>query len=292
MFIKNLRNSALISMVILLGSCDLIKIKDEKADTRITIARANDQYLYLEDIQEIVTPGLTSDDSIERVEKFIEDWAKKQLLISEARNIITFDDSEIERKVLDYRYSLMGHEFQQYYIRQNLDKDVSDEEIESYYNSNPDNFTLMQNIIRGKFIKIPKVAPRADRIKSLLLSNKEADFEELKSYCLSFASSYQLYDSVWMVFEDVVKNTPLADVPNKVQFLQNRKYVEENDTENLYFLKIEEYRISDSISPIEFVRDQIRNIILNKRMVILAKKLEDDVYNNAKENNEFEIYYR
>ena len=279
-------------MVILLGSCDLIKIKDEKTDSRITIARANDQYLYLEDIQEIVTPGLTSEDSIERVEKFIEDWAKKQLLISEARNIITFDDSEIERKVLDYRYSLMGHEFQQYYIRQNLDKDVSDEEIESYYNSNPDNFTLMQNIIRGKFIKIPKVAPRADRIKSLLLSNKEADFEELKSYCLSFASSYQLYDSVWMVFEDVVKNTPLADVPNKVQFLQNRKYVEENDTENLYFLKIEEYRISDSISPIEFVRDQIRNIILNKRMVILAKKLEDDVYNNAKENNEFEIYYR
>ena len=292
MSIKNLQNSTLISIVILLGSCNLIKIKDETKDTRITVARANDHFLYLEDIQEIVTPGLTREDSIERVEKFIEDWAKKQLLISEARNNITFDDSEIERKVLDYKYSLMGHEFQQYYIRQNLDTDVSDEEIEAYYNDNPDNFTLMQNIIRGKYIKLPKVAPRADRIKSLLLSNKETDFEELKSYCLSFASSYQLYDSVWMVFEDVVKNTPLADVPNKVQFLKNSKYVEENDAENLYFLKIEEYRISDNISPIEFVRDQIRNIILNKRMVILAKKLEDDVYKNAKENNEFEIYYR
>jgi hypothetical protein len=53
---------------------------------------------------------------------------------------------------------------------------------------------------------------------------------------------------------------------------------------------VEEYRISDNISPLEFVKDDIRNIILNKRKVDLAKKLEDEVYNNAISEKEFEVF--
>ena len=44
-----------------------------------------------------------------------------------------------------------------------------------------------------------------------------------------------------------------------------------------------EYRISDNVSPLEFVTDEIKNIILNKRKVELAKKLEDEVYESALE---------
>jgi hypothetical protein len=39
------------------------------------------------------------------------------------------------------------------------------------------------------------------------------------------------------------------------------------------------------------VRDEITNIILNKRKVELAKKLEDEVYNDALEKEEFEIIH-
>jgi len=53
---------------------------------------------------------------------------------------------------------------------------------------------------------------------------------------------------------------------------------------------VDNYRISDNISPLEFVRDEIRTIILNKRKVELAKKLEDDVYNSAASEKEFEIF--
>jgi predicted house-cleaning noncanonical NTP pyrophosphatase (MazG superfamily) len=52
---------------------------------------------------------------------------------------------------------------------------------------------------------------------------------------------------------------------------------------------VDEYRISDNVSPLEFVTDEIKNIILNKRKVELAKKLEDEVYENALEHKEFEI---
>ncbi len=101
---------------------------------------------------------------------------------------------------------------------------------------------------------------------------------------------YSLEDSIWIRFDDLIKNTPLAGLPNKVDFLNKTNYTEFSDDLSLYFLKINEYKISNDISPLEVVYDQIRNIIINKRKVALAKNLEEDIYERAKNNEEFEIY--
>jgi hypothetical protein len=86
-----------------------------------------------------------------------------------------------------------------------------------------------------------------------------------------------------------VRNSPMAEIPNKVQFLKTNPLYEVEDENYLYFLKVDEYRISDNVSPLEFVRDEITNIILNKRKVQLAKKLEDEVYSKALKEEEFEM---
>lgn len=293
MFIKGLSSSLLLVLSAALFSCDLIKMKEDPElleKTAEPIARAHDQYLYEEDIEGMITPGMSKTDSTERIERFINNWIKKQLLIQEASTKIEFDEAEIERKILDYKYSLMGYEYQSYYISQNLKAEVADSSVENYYKDNIDNFILKQNIIRGRYVKLPKGAPKTNKVKKLIISQKEEDLEELNSYCLSFATTYQLNDSVWMVFDDVFKNSPMAEIPNKVQFLRNNKYVETSDDQFLYFLKIEEYRIHDNVSPLEFVKEDIKNIIINKRKVELAKQLEEDVYERATKNNEFEVY--
>jgi hypothetical protein len=87
-----------------------------------------------------------------------------------------------------------------------------------------------------------------------------------------------------------VRGSPLIEIPNKIQFLKSNPYHESSDGNYLYFLKVEEYRISDNVSPLEFVNDEIRNIILNKRKVELAKQLEDEVYAEAESKKDFEIY--
>jgi hypothetical protein len=149
---------------------------------------------------------------------------------------------------------------------------------------------LKQNIVQAIFLKVPKTAPRTNKIKDLIFSTKEKDQKELKSYCLSFSAAYHMSDSTWMAFDELVKNSPLVEIPNKIQFLKANPYYETSDDSYLYFLKVAKYRISDNISPLEFVKDDIRNIILNKRKVELAKKLEDDVYNNAVREKEFEVF--
>jgi hypothetical protein len=284
----------LIAIILLnLTSCDLIKMKEEpqlNEDKSNPIARVGDQFIYPEDLEGIATSGMTKEDSTERTMRFVNNWIRKQLLIQEASTKIEFDEAEIERKILDYKYSLMGYEYQSFYISQNLNTDVSEEEIEKYYNENIDNFILKQNIVRGKFVKLPLGAPKINKIKTLINSNKKEDIEELNSYSLSFAATYQLYDTVWMVFDDVIKNSPLAEIPNKIQFLQSNRFIETSDLQFQYFLKIDEYRISDNTSPLEFVKEVIKNIIINKRKVQLAQQLEQNVYERATKNKEFEIY--
>jgi hypothetical protein len=294
---SGLRASGAKTIIILLSlflfKCEFIRMKNEKAEeenVRKVVARVHNSFLYQDELIGIIPTGTTTEDSVARVTAYVNSWIRKQLVINEAMKNIDINEAEVERKVLDYRYSLIGYEYQNYYIKKNLDDSVSDKEIEAYYKERLDNFILKQNIIQGTYIKVPKEAPRTKRIKELMYSKKEKEADELKSYCLSFSAAYHLADSSWIEFDKLAVNSPLAEIPNKIQFLRSYNYYETSDEEFLYFLKIDAYKISDNVSPLEFVKEDIKNIILNKRKVELARKLEDDVYENAARRKDFEVF--
>jgi len=296
-----LRNHIIRSLIILVSilsitSCDFLKFKKGvtgiEEPGELPLASVGDIYLYEKDVVGIVPPGISKEDSADLMERHISSWIKKQLLIAEAQNQLTFDEVELERRVLDYRYALMMHEFEKYNIARNIDTNITEEEIEEYYQQNIENFELKQNIIRGYFIQLSKDAPKLGRFRYLLKSQREKDIEELKSYAYSYGTKVHLDDSVWVNFEDVINNTPLMDIPNKTDFLRRNTYYETPDDKYIYFLKISQYKIQNDTSPIEFVRDDIQKIILNKRKVHLAKILEDEIYKKAIENEDFEIYTR
>jgi hypothetical protein len=293
MTLKGLCRLCIFITMPLMLSCDFIKVKKEaEADepVRKPVARVGNSYLYQDELVGIAPTDVIGEDSIARVTAYVNSWIRKQLVINEAMKNIDINELEVERKVLDYRYSLIGYEYQNYYIKQNLNDSVSDQEIESYYKERLDNFILKQNIVQGVYIKIPKSAPRTKKVKDLMFSKKAKDREELKSYCISFSAAYHLGDSSWIEFDKLVANSPLSEIPNKIQFLRSYNYYETTDNEFLYFLKIDAYKISDNVSPLEFVKQEIKNIILNKRKVELARKLEDDVYENAAKRKDFEVF--
>jgi len=290
-----LKNYSLIYflMATIVVSCDLVKVKDESEPIqglRQPIARVNDNYLYASEIAGIVSANASAEDSANLMSAYTNNWIRKQLLIDEASARIDFDEAEIQRKILDYRYSLIAYEYKSYYINQHLNKEVSEEDIQQYYEQNQDNFPLKQNIIRGKLIRLPKDAPNAAKIRTLIYATRENKVEELRTYCFSYALMYSLEDSVWINFDDIIKNTPLAEIPNKEDFLKRTKYTESSDETSKYYLLIKEYKKTDDIAPMEVVRDQIMDIIINKRKVELARNLEKEVYDKAVETNSFEIY--
>ena len=120
----------------------------------------------------------------------------------------------------------------------------------------------------------------------------EKSKSQLRTLSLRFATKSHLEDTIWLKFDDMFQNTPEQNTSNRVQFLrenQNR-VIETSDDNFVYLYRIDEFKIQDEISPLEFVKDEIRNIIINKRKTELTEKLEQDVYDAAVKNKQFEVY--
>ena len=280
-------------LLILTSSCGLLGLgngNEEATATNSAVARVGDVFLYQSELKGLVPQGAGSEDSLKITSRYINNWIREELLIQEATNSMQIDQSEIERKIAAYRYALIAYEFQRLYVDQQLDKEVTQDEIEAYYQENIDNFILKQNIVQGKYLKLSQEAPKKEEVRRWIRSNKEEDAASLRLYCYQFASDYFLGDSTWINFDEVIKNSPFSTISNKIQFLRRNRYVEEADSSYLYLFRIDAYKISDEVSPLEFVRDDIENIIINKRKVALAKRLEEDIYERAKENEDFEIF--
>jgi hypothetical protein len=278
------------------SACDLFNIKghnsgnNSKSDllTR-PVARAHKTYLYYKDLEGLIPANTSKSDSINLISRYVRSWINKQLVIAEASEKLNIDEADLERKLLDYQYAILIHEYQKFYIEQKLNEEVQDNEIEQYYTLNKDNFPLRQSIVKCRFVKVPVEAPKINQLHRLLQSSAPKDFRDLKSYCYQYATTFFL-DSIWMNFDEIVKNTPLVNIDNKVHFIMNNRYYETSDNAFFYAFKINEYRISNEIAPLDWVKDDIKKIILNKRKVALAKELEDKIYDRADKNHDFEIF--
>jgi hypothetical protein len=277
---------------IILSSCDLFKFKadeDEQVDDTV-LASVDENMLRLSDL-DFVTKDIDSEkDSASLAQRYIQSWVKKQLMIKEAGKNMAFDEAELNRKLLDYRYALMVYEFEKMYVEENLDYQVSPAEIADYYARNQANFNLKKIIVRTNFFKFEKSLPQNAQIKKLLTSRRESDQKELRELALRYANNYYIEDSTWMEFDDIIINTPLATNNNPVQLLRENKLIEVDDSDYSYYFKILEYKLQDQVPPIEFVKEEISRIIINKRRVALAEELHKQVYQSALEKNDFKIY--
>jgi hypothetical protein len=254
------------------------------------VAQLGEKILYLSEIQMVMPDKIKAKDSIEFVERYIEGWLRKQLLYQEASKNTSIDETELQKRLEEYKYALLTHEFEKQYVAKHFSDKVSDEEIKEFYEKNSQEFELRQNIVKAIFIKLDAKSKEKDNFIKLMKSEKEEDREVLTQLCNEKAISYYLQDTTWIDFDELVRLTPFEGVPNKVNFLKNNKFSQMQEGDFVYLLHIKEYKISEQISPLEFVKERIRSMILNQRKTTLIKKLEDELYKKAQKNNEFQIF--
>ena len=267
-------------------ACNSRPYKDEN---RIAIARANNDYLYMDDVIDLIPPGTPSKDSAELIRKYIDNWVRESLVIQKAESNLAEEQKNVEKQLRDYRNSLITYIYEKELVKQKLDTVVADTEIEQYYNNNQADFELKDNIIKVIYVKVDKKAPGIDKLKKWYKSDNMKDREQLASYCHQFAANFYLDDASWLLFDDLLKEIPIQTY-NKELFLQNNRFVEVSDSLSDYFVNIKGFKIRNSLSPLGFEKENIKTIILNKRKLQLITKMKEDVYNDAANNKKIEIY--
>ena len=274
---------------ILFSSCTFFK-KEVTEEKEAPIAKVYDKYLYPSDISELNSTSLTGTDSVEFVRTYANVWVKNQLILQKAESNLTTADLDIEKLIENYRQSLVIFTYEQKVIEQKLDTIVTELEIETYYENNKNNFELRQNIIKASYL-ITKVGTvkKAATIKKWLMSEKDEDFRELFMFCEKNAVKYYLDENKWLVFSDVLNIIPIKTY-NEESFLRTNKYITFKDDKYEYFIYIKDFVTKASISPLEYEKSNINNIIINKRKKLLLQQIENDLYKTAVTNNSIEIY--
>jgi hypothetical protein len=256
---------------------------------RIPLAKVHDKFLYDTDIQDLFTINSSKEDSITIAKNFIDEWVKKQLLLDKAELNLTEENIDIKKQVEDYRSSLLIFKYKQGLINQKLDTVVTDHEIEEYYNEYSANFVLNHNIVKVLFLMISKEAPEIDKVKRWYKSTDEENLSRLEDYCYQYATKFDDFNNEWIPFNNLLLELP-TNIDDQERYLRFRKFIETEDSLFYYFVKINEYSLKSTIQPLEYAKSKIKSIILNKRKFTFIEELENKVYNDALNHNEFIIY--
>jgi len=285
MMILSLKKVYFILILIFLISCSSgIKNSDDRV-----LARVYDEYLYESELSGLIHPDTPVRDSIEIVKNVVDNWIQQQLILRKAENNLSPEQMNFDEQLKDYRRSLIIFKYETKLIKHKLDTVVTEENLESYYNQYKSNFELKDNIVKVQFVKIEQNSSYRRIIKRLFISDKEEDKETLETYCREHASNFFLDDESWLLFDDLLKEIPIKTYNEEV-YLQNHRYIEITQSPYIYMVLFKDFKIKESVSPLSFERENIRNVIINKRKLELIKNMQKDVMMTAIENNDFEVY--
>lgn len=258
-----------------------------KSDNKQIIASVNEKDLLLSEVLKEMPKA--TEDSTFFIERYMNLWIRKQLMIYHAEINLSSDLLNYEAQIAEYRSSLLIYAYQQELINQNFDTSITSKEISDYYNQYREEFKLVKNIFMGRYIVVDKSAPNSKNLKKWYKSNKPDDIESLTDYCHQFAKEYYLSDSSWQYFSSINNKLPKF-ITEEEYFLENTKGVWFEDQQYRHYIYIKNYQIKGSISPLALEREKIRNVLLNKNKIQYLKQLEDELYQNALALKKIKIY--
>ncbi|WP_010228705.1 hypothetical protein [Gillisia marina] len=275
----------LLGCLIVLQSCNYF----QKAEEREVVARVNENYLYLEDIQALVGEGVSEEDSTLMVNNFINRWATQQLLIDKAKfNLSSEQQKEFDELVSNYKNELYSKAYADAMVAKRLDTALNENEIEGYYKEHLENFRLNEDLVKLRFINLSNNMDFED-IKRKFIRFNEEDKSDLDKISLQF-KSYSFNDSVWVGTKSVYNRiVPLND-GNKSQLLKKSNFLQLEDSLEVYLVYVNDVLLRNDQAPLEYATSTIKQILLNKRKANLVKELEKDITRDAIENKQFEIY--
>jgi len=269
-----------------LKSCDYFTIKNDNTEV---VARVHNSYLYKADLKNIFSNDITKQDSVLIAKNYINNWVKQQLLLSKAHLNLENKSEEFDELVKNYREDLFINSYKEAVVKQYLNTDITNEDVEQYYLNNDQNFKLNEELIKLKYIKIGKDVLNRKELIKLFRSTKREDLDSLQSKKL-FLKSQHLNDSIWIKYSDLIVNIPIFKDEDKKSLLKKDNFIQKEDSLSLYLLTIKKVLHRNEIAPKSYISPTIKQMILHQRKLLLIRNIEETLIDDATEKQQFEIY--
>jgi hypothetical protein len=266
-----------------LSSCSFFERTDD-----ILLARVGDSYLYKSDLDSYKNSGFSNTDSLAFVEQYIQNWAKEELLLEKALLNINQEELEIEKRIEDYRRSLLIHAYEQRLIQQSLDTLIQQQSLNSYYNQHSDDYVLAEKIVKVMFVKASNMAPKLDSLQEWVFDKDSIEADKIEAYCHQYAKRFYYNADEWLTWSDF-KNV----IPSEfdISILETQKNTMSlKDSLDVYLIRLYERQEQGEIAPIEYVQEEIKSILLNQQKLKTIDRIQSKLLEDAKQLKQFEVY--
>jgi hypothetical protein len=272
-------------ILFLLNACD-----SPRFDTKDrVVARVYGVYLRQSELAGITPSDAGPSDSIAIVNNYINNWIRNQLLLQQADKNLTAEQKDFSRQLRDYRNSLIIFKYESEYIRQNLDSLISLNEVTAYFENNQENFRLKEDIVRFIYVKLKEDSPALEPLKKLFMSGFEDNQDSITYYAMHHSDDYAFIQNEWTAFNRLLSIVPVQ-VDDIRSFLENESLLVHQSEPFQHLIYFTDHKSKDSLSPLEYVKDDIELILLNRRKRMLIKDMHREIYDQAMQNNDFEFF--
>ena len=254
------------------------------------VARAGTHYLYESELEEMLLPQLSAEDSTLLAQSVINTWAKKKLLYDQA--VINLDDNtqdKLNELVDEYKLDLWARSYKESVVKSMIDTVVSPAAIQEYYAANKNSFALNESIVQMRYIVLPKDNIDVSLIREHFQLNAPTDKHFLDSLNYQF-NRYEIKDSIWFTKREFLRNFPVIASSDFKKYLKKSQFFLFEDSIEVYLLHVNDYRLASENAPFSMVKNTIRKILFNRNKLQYIKQFDQEILQDAIQTNKFEIF--
>ena len=234
-----------------------------------------------------LTYGLSSEDSARVADSYIQQWATSLIVYDRSKEI---KSREIDEMVENYRRSLCQNEWERKQIAQKMPMLIEDSLVLEFYEQNKQHFILDRTILRGLLLIMPVGAPNLEKLKDMVeVPHEEENIEWVEKYAYQYAVGYELFLDDWKTVEQIAVYMPYSQDELSKQIKQ-KKQILAQDSLNVYLLQVTDFCGKGEYKPLEYVQDEIKELILSQRQVEFIRLLREDLYEKAVQQGKLKRY--
>ena len=270
----------------ILVSCDSITSSNQDS----LIARAENPYLYLSDLERNLKSFTSVEDSLIKATNYINNWAREKLLFEKSLiNLPQEKISDLSNLVDAYKNNLFINAYREFVLKSTMESFDTTSIINSFYDANKGNFLLKEPIFRVRYISFPLDNVVRKQITRRFKRYNVEDVRFLDSLSFQF-SSYFLSDTIWLNEIEVGEQLNNLNQKQKELLLKSPNYFEVKDSLVIYLFQLAERLERGNIAPISYVENTIRDILFNQKKLELLRSFDNDVLQDAIKSRKFEKY--
>ena len=211
-------------------------------------------------------------------------------LDKEAELIFSASVADVERKVEEYRQSLLIHKIEQYYIDNEPATIVTDNDIATYYNAHKSEFRLDRTIVKGRVVSFGEKYRQRDKLYDMMRSPKSERQKDFKDICIK--NGFELKEfTEWTEWSEFLSVLPTVRSRNYDSLLAKKGDVQKMSANGqIFYFQITEVLRKGDVRPLELASADIARVLKTLRRSEAIKSREEMILKQALENGHARIY--